>query len=109
MRTSKSIMWPFRRSQTPVDGHERHTVVLDLIEQVAYMRGQITALEHDWKSTKEQVRKDYQRVEKANQRAERREFVDEGEAGDVVPKSPEVEPSLPLTGFARKLEQMKGA
>jgi len=77
------MLWPFRRSQTPVDGNERHAVVLDLIEQVSYMRGQIRALEHDWKATKEQVRKDYQRVEKANQRAERRNDIDDSGGGQL--------------------------
>lgn len=102
-------MWPFRPPQTPQDAPERHTVVLDLIEQVSYMRGQITALEDDWKSTKEQVRKDYQRVEKANQRAERRESVDDD---DPVPGSQverREEPEQKLTAFALKLQRMKGA
>lgn len=99
------MIWPFRHSQTPVDGHERHTVVLDLIEQVSYMRGQISALEHDWKNTKEQVRKDYQRVEKANQRAERRQYDDED--GEPAPVE-ETSGTAALTGFALKLQQMKG-
>ncbi len=81
-------MWPFRRSQTPPNVPERHTVTLDLIEQVAYMRGQINALEDDWKSTKEQVRKDYQRVEKANERAERRKATTEEGAPNEVSTRP---------------------
>jgi len=99
------MIWPFRRPQTPPDESQRHTATLDLIEQVAYMRGQINALEDDWKKVKEQVRKDYQRVEKANQRAERRlEGFDDADE-DQTPPAAKVEPEL--RGFARKLQEMR--
>lgn len=72
------------------------------------MRGQINALEDDWKKVKEQVRKDYQRVEKANQRAERRiegfDDPDEVEPVRNTQRAPEKE--IPLHGFARKLQEM---
>ncbi len=104
-------MWPFRRSETPPDGHGRHTVVLDLIEQVSYMRGQINALEDDWKKTKEQVKKDYQRVEKANERQEKRKTMEGGNTlpDSSAPRAGEREPVVPLHGFAKKLQEMKGA
>ncbi len=72
------------------------------------MRGQITALEDDWKRTKEQVRKDYQRVEKANERQEKRRTM-EGEDGDPPAEAQAPESSPPLHGFALKLHEMKEA
>jgi len=100
------MIWPFRRSQTPPDESQRHTVTLDLIEQVAYMRGQINAIEDDWKKVKEQVRKDYQRVEKANQRAERR--VEGFDDADEDQTAAAARTEVPLHGFAAKIHRMRG-
>lgn len=98
-------MWPFRRTQTPQDGPDRHALTLDLIERVADLQGQFGALHAEWNGTKDTLQKGWQRLEKANQRAERRMEDGEGEA-EVVPKSPEV---LPLHGFAKKLQEVRNA
>lgn len=92
-------MWPFRRVETPPD---RHDTVLELIEQVAQLRGQVRTLESEWAETHVRLRKAYQRIEKANERAEKRE------AGEEL--EPE-QPALGLDGargFARKLQSMRG-
>ena len=107
-------MWPFRRSQTPQDGLDRHALTLDLIEQVAALRGQVRAMETEWDAIRVQIQKGWQRLEKANQRAERRlddgEGKDEGNsltatgAHDVLSEPP----VPPLVGFSKKLQQMRG-
>ncbi len=101
---------PFRRSQTPPEApqtrEEYHGQQLELFEQVAYMRGQIGSLEAEWKGLRDQLRKDYQRVEKANERSERRH--DDSETSESVRDGVEP-PVTALTGFALKLHQMKGA
>jgi len=98
----------FRRAKTPSDPPEPvpdpHGTMLDLIEQVAYMRGQVKSLEDEWRSTREQLRKDYQRVEKANQRADRREGRGSDSDDDVNSEPVRTEPS-PLFGFAKKLHE----
>jgi len=105
-------MWPFRRAQSLPDGPRpdqtplrTHDSVLDLIEQVAAIRGQIRNLEVEWESVRIQIRKDYQRVEKANERAERRATM---EPEEERPDAGEAEPSPALHGFAAKLHAMKG-
>lgn len=99
-------MWPFRRSETPPNASQRHDVTLGLIEELAVIRGKVNALEVEWGDVKETVKKSYQRVERANQRAERR--LDDGDGGDEVPRPGEPEAET-LHGFAKKLQEMKGA
>ncbi len=67
-----NIMWPFRPPQTPPDVPDRHQTTLDLIEQVATLRGQVRAMETEWDDIRAQIKKGFQRMEKANQRAEKR-------------------------------------
>ena len=98
-------MWPFRRSPTPPDAPERHDVVLGLIEQVAALRGQVRAVESEWDDMRDQIKKGYQRMERANSRADRRLEVDEA-TGTPPAAEPELEHAHP---FVRKLQQMKGA
>ena len=94
-------MWPFRRSQTPSDGLERHKVTLDLIESVADLRGRIRSLEIEWEDIRTQIRKGYQRMEKAADR------LDEKKDG----KKPRVEVDGDLrfepVGFAKKLADLR--
>jgi len=73
------------------------------------LRGQVGSLEIEWRNTKDIVSKSYQRMEKANSRAERRLEDGEGDNGPVAPKSEGSAESLPLVGFAKKLQEMKGA
>jgi len=107
-------MWPFRPPQTSSDGLDRHKLTLDLIEQLTQLRGQVRAMEVEWDAVRVQIQKGWQRVEKANERQERRKTMDdlpdgEGDAGaEVAPKS-EGSPPVHLVGFAKKLQQMKGA
>ncbi len=96
----------FRRSQTPQNGPDRSQVTLDLIEQVTALRGQVRSLESEWDDMRTQIQKSYQRMEKANQRAERRLADGEVEGEVDMPKSPEV---LPLHGFAKKLSDVRNA
>lgn len=102
-------MWPFRRSPTPSDGPDRHAMTLDLIEQVAALRGQVRAMEVEWDAVRVQIQKGWQRVEKANERAERRKsYVGEGpDEPEAATPGPEEDPAVPLHGFAAKLDAMK--
>lgn len=106
-------MWPFRPPQTAVDTPDRHAVTLDLIERVAALRGQVRAMETEWDAIRVQIQKGWQRLEKANSRAERR--LEDGEGGGhggsvpdatgdaVVSSNP-----VPLAGFAKKLADIRG-
>ena len=76
-------------------------MILDLIEQVAALRGQVRALEVEWDDMRAQIRKGYQRMEKAYER--------QGGGGDGDRPPPD-EPvaGLPAAhGFVEKLRQMK--
>lgn len=94
-------MWPFGRPQTSQDASQRHDTVLDLIEQVAALRGHVRAIETEWDDVKAQVKKAYGRIERANNRADEREGNSlEDSAGDARVVEPL--PSQPV-GFAAKL------
>jgi len=103
-------MWPFRPPRTPSDGPGRHQLTLDLIERVADLQGQIGALRTEWDAAKDTLQKGWQRLEKANQRAERR--LQDGDGGNSLPDSGDdhalAEPSVPLFGFAKKLADIRG-
>ena len=94
----------FRRSQTSQDAPQRHEVTLDLIEQVAALRGQVRALESEWDDMRAQIRKGYQRMEKAYERLEQPEAEEEA-AGLVA----EDDGSAPLgaQSFIKKLAAMR--
>jgi len=92
-------MWSFRRAQTPQDGPDRHALTMDLIERVADLQGQFGALKAEWNGTKDTLQKGWQRLEKANQRAERR--LEDGDNDEKVPAAPEHGDEL--RGFAKKL------
>lgn len=66
------------------------------------LKGQVGALEVEWSAVKVTVQKGYQRMEKANERAERR--LDDGaqEVPVAVPKE-----ATGLHGFALKLAEMR--
>lgn len=100
-------MWPFRPPQTVPDPPERHQVTLDLIEQVTALRGQVRSLESEWDDIRDQIKKGYQRMEKANQRAEKR--LDDGEGEGAAPDARREAPPALLHGFAKKLEQVRNA
>ena len=89
-------MWPFRRPKTPPDVPDRHDMVLDLIEQVASLRGQVRATEIEWDDMRAQIRKGYQRMEKAYERGQPVETA--ASADDAVAPV-----GLPAHGFAEKL------
>lgn len=76
-------MWPFRPSPTPPDYSDRHRSTLDCIEQVATLRGQVRSMETEWDDIRAQIKKGFQRMEKANQRAEARGEDDEQGRGPV--------------------------
>jgi len=81
-------------------------MMLDLIEQVTAVRGQVRAIEVEWEAVRAQIQKGWQRMEKANDRAEKRNtMMDEGEPEPVVVP----DPGPKLHGFAEKLREMKGA
>jgi len=96
-------MWPFRRTESPSDGRSSHQTTLDLIEQVALLRGQVGSIEIEWANVKDTIRKGYQRMEKSNQRQERRATED-----PVVEHVKELEEIDDLHGFARKLKAFRG-
>ncbi len=99
-------MNPFRRPERPQDGPEPApdptSVTVELIEQVAQLRGQVRALETEWDDIRVQIRKSYQRMEKAYQRLEEAGI----EESDPVPREL---PGPPLVGFAKKLAESRGA
>jgi len=80
-------------------------VTLDLIEQVAMLRGQVGSLEIEWGNVKDILQKSYQRMEKANQRQERRHAEEDGNPPEEQVAPEEARSSL--HGFALKLQQMK--
>lgn len=94
-------MWPFRLSQTPSDGLDRHKVTLGLIEEVADLRGRIRSLQIEWEDIRVQIRKGYQRMEKAADR------LDDKMDGKKV-EDP-VDGPLPFVpvGFAKKLADLR--
>ena len=93
-------MWPFRRSRTPPDVPDRHEMILDLIEQVAALRGQVRATEIEWDDMRAQIRKGYQRMEKAYERGQPVET--DGADSPVPPVG------LPAAhGFVEKLRKLK--
>ncbi len=87
--------------------------MLDLIEQTGMIRGRLRNLEMEWETVRAQIRKDYQRVEKANERSEKRKTMEEerieSHDGSVsVGESRAEADSPPLHGsFLRKLQAMK--
>ena len=95
------MTWPFRRSQTPVDGLDRHKVTLDLIEEVADLRGRIRSLQIEWEDIRVQIRKGYQRMEKAADRLD--EKMNGRKVEEVVEGTPRFEP----VGFAKKLADLR--
>ncbi len=95
-------MWPFRRSQTLPDAPDRHQVTLDLIESVAALRGQVRALEAEWDDMRTQIRKGYQRMEKAHERANPEK---EPKAEDESQHEISWPPAGPASGFMDKLKK----
>ena len=79
---------PFRRSQTPPDEQRGHRMTLDLIEQVTELRGRLRSIESEWDDIRVQIRKGYQRLEKANERAEAREAPCDDEVALALPDHP---------------------
>ncbi len=77
---------------------------MDLIERVADLQGQVGALQHEWAEVKATLQKGWQRVEKANERAEKR--------SSMEPEESEAPPTMPLgpapQGFAKKLLELRG-
>lgn len=89
----------FRRAETPQETSERHETILHLIEQVTELRGRLRAVEAEWDDMRAQIRKGYQRMEKARERLD----------ASRAEQSPEEEPGeSPVPSFARKWAQLKG-
>jgi len=105
-------MWPFRPPQTLPDAPARHQTTLDLIEQVTALRGQVRALDAEWLDMRNQIKKSYQRMEKANERAEKRlakmEDVELDDLGERINQKARHGDQLYLTGFAKKLHDISG-
>ena len=76
--------------------------MLDLIEQVAALRGHVRAIETEWDDVKAQVKKAYGRIERANTRAEERDDPEPEEDPKVVSV-----PIAPLPGFAGKIQALQ--
>lgn len=94
-------MWPFRRAETPPNPAQRHEATLGLIEDLAALRAKLNGLVVEWEDVKTTVQKSYQRVERANQRAERRLGDEREPALEVSEPTPQPE----LRGFAKKLAE----
>lgn len=76
-----------RRAETDLDMWER------LMRRFAELESRMDRLEVGWKDTRDQVKRSYQRLEKAAQRAE-------SSSREEEPTPPELE--LPLTGPAKQ-------
>jgi len=100
-------MWPFRPSQIVPDRPDRHAMTLDLIEQVAALRGQVRAIEVEWDAVRVQIQKGWQRVEKANERSERRTTMESDPPPEQDPPGREGEGTHLQHGFAAKLQEMR--
>jgi hypothetical protein len=61
-----SFFRPKRRDTTDLDTYER------LVKSVSELRAAVSRIETEWADTKAQVQRSYQRMERANQRAEAR-------------------------------------
>lgn len=94
----------FRRSQTPPDGQRAHQTTLELIEQLTALRGQVRTLEAEWDDMRAQIRRGYQRMEKAYERMQ-----DDAPCPDAQPLEVETAGLPAAHGFVRKLNAMKGA
>lgn len=81
--------------------------MLDLIEQVAAVRGRLNAMGTEWEDVKAQVKKSYQRMEKANERAEKREKARVEGWDDDEEERPHHRQHIEPTGFERKLADFK--
>jgi len=99
------MIWPFGRRETPPDASQRHDTVLDLIEQVAALRGHVRAIETEWDDVKAQVKKAYGRIERANNRAEERR--EEPGPEEKPPMSPQRQQQDRAHGFAGKLLELQ--
>ncbi len=92
----------FRRTETAPNRQERHETVLAIIEEMAGLRGRLRSIESEWDDMRAQIRKGYQRMEKAYERQQ--------EAGSSSP-CPDEEPAvagLPeAQGFAKKLKALQ--
>ncbi len=100
------MFWFFRRPETPPDASERHQAILDLIEQLATLRGRVSSMETEWLDVKDQVRKSYQRIEKAAERLEKAtKKPDEWDAIDID-EAPEVPQAPEPHGFAKKYKDL---
>ena len=93
------MIWPFRPREPAPDRKEQHSTTLDLIEQVAALRGQVRALESEWDDMRTQIKKGYQRMEKAFERAE----VPEKKVREPEPK--QIDIPLEARGFMKKLKE----
>lgn len=82
-------------------------MTLDLIEQVTALRGQVRAIESEWDAVRSMIQKGWQRIEKANERAEKRDTMEDEPPNNVAPEFKRA-PEEYLTGFARKLQEMRG-
>jgi septal ring factor EnvC (AmiA/AmiB activator) len=74
-----------RRTETTIDEYTR------LVKAVAELQASVSRIETEWADTKDQLRKSYQRVERANQRAAalREGAAREDEATPAPPSGPE--------------------
>lgn len=94
-----------RRTETLPDASKRHEVTLGLIEQVTELRGRVRAMETEWDDIRLQIKKGFQRMEKANQRAEARAEESDDDESPPVPTND----GPPLQGFAKKLAELRGS
>lgn len=89
----------FRRNET---GEDRHDRLLDLIEQVTELRSRVRTIESEWDDMRAQIRKGYQRMEKAYERGQAKSapVAIEEEVAEAAPEGP-------TSGFVRKLHQYR--
>lgn len=76
---------------------------MDMIEQVAALRGQVRSLEAEWDDMRAQIRRGYQRMEKAYERLEESPCDDEHLRDEDVLEG--IEPAA--RSFTEKLKAMK--
>lgn len=93
----------FRRAET---GPEPPRLTGEILDELKYLRGRVESLESSWADTRDQIRRSYQRLEKAAERAAKAQEEDCG-CDDQAQEIPDgVVPAA--RSFAEKLKAVRG-
>lgn len=91
-------MWPFDRPARP---SADPTLPADVMVRVEHLAATVSRIETEWEDTKDQVRKSYKRIERANQRAAERDRPHQDPADSPLKIVQATDP------YSRKLAQVR--